>query len=115
MSNHSVFRSEGWLEISLLDGFGLTAYGRPIALKNRKSQALLAALALSANLRASRSRLSGLLWSESSEPNARGSLRQTTHALREAISDLQGTGLVISHDAFALDPQAVQSDVSAVL
>jgi DNA-binding SARP family transcriptional activator len=56
-----------------------------------------------------------LLWSESSEQNARGSLRQTTHALREAIFDLQGSGLIISHEAFALDPQAVRSDISAVL
>ncbi|HEY8564685.1 MAG TPA: BTAD domain-containing putative transcriptional regulator [Beijerinckiaceae bacterium] len=79
--------------LALLDGFALTFDGRPVEIRSRKAQALLAYIAMDEGASASRERLCGLLWSETSEDKARASLRQTVHGLREDL-DRAGCPLV---------------------
>jgi DNA-binding SARP family transcriptional activator/tetratricopeptide (TPR) repeat protein len=74
------------VEIGLLGGFSARCCGREIALKNRKTQALLACLALQDANSILRERLVGLIWSEVDEERARGSLRQAMYALREGLA-----------------------------
>src|SRR3954447_24098610 len=64
------------LAVSLLDAFSASHDGQPLAIKNKKAQAVVAYLLLAPGRRETRERLCGLLWSESSEEKARGSLRQ---------------------------------------
>ena len=62
--------------------------GRPLTTTlGAKAVGLLAYLALEPNPR-SREELAGLLWGESSEVEARASLRQTLRAIRAAVGDV---------------------------
>ncbi|MDX1424561.1 MAG: hypothetical protein R3322_15555, partial [Kiloniellales bacterium] len=66
------------LRISLLGGFeAQLGSGRTLVLKGRKTQALLAYLALAPGRRRTRDELSALLWSDRGEAQARSSLRQS--------------------------------------
>jgi adenylate cyclase len=79
--------------LSLLGGFRACRDARTIEIKGRKSQALLAYLALEGLSHPhSRERLCGLLWSESGEARARASLRQVLHELR---TTLEGAGCTV--------------------
>jgi two-component SAPR family response regulator len=59
--------------------------GRPVAVASKKARALLGYLALREGAEVSRGVLSGLLWGERSESQARASLRQTLSELRAAL------------------------------
>jgi DNA-binding SARP family transcriptional activator len=103
-------RSAPTVKISLLGEFAVRVDGREIALKNRKTQALLACLALQESQQILRERLVGLIWSEVDEERARGSLRQALHALREALSaagcdivDADKTRVALRRDAVSID------------
>jgi TolB-like protein/Tfp pilus assembly protein PilF len=73
-------------ELVTLGGFELRgAEGGPIALKSRKSRALLAILAVQRSLGMGRAGLAGLLWAERGEAQARGSLRQALAEIRRAL------------------------------
>jgi len=64
------------LKIELFGGFaGRLGNGEALTLKGRKTQALLACLALEPGVAHSRERLTGLLWGGRGEEQARGSLR----------------------------------------
>ena len=90
-----------------LGGFSLESAvdGAPLLANNRKALALLAILAASRSA-VSRDRLMGLLWSESDDARARGSLKQLLHFIRrqlnrddviEGLADLRlNSGLVAS-------------------
>jgi DNA-binding SARP family transcriptional activator/TolB-like protein len=78
---------------------------------HRKTQALLACLALQDNNDMLRERLVGLIWSESEEHKARASLRQALHDLREAFAARGFDGLVTDRLRVALDPECVEVDV----
>lgn len=80
----------------------------------RKARALLVLVALSPDRRVDRSRLAGLLWSESEEARARQSLRQTLLPLRNLAEGDEPGLLQISTSAVALAPQT-QVDVDAFL
>ncbi len=98
------------LTLKLLGGFGLTdGAGNEIEVVGRKLQALLALLALSPSGSISRERLTGLLWADSPEENARASLRQCKAELRRLLGDHQ----VISGDRVnvTLDRRLVGVDV----
>ena len=58
--------------------------GEPIAIATRKAQALLAYLALHPGRPNARSKLAAMLWQDSDESQARGSLRQALTSLRQA-------------------------------
>ena len=111
-------RSDGYappsLVISIFGGIGLRVRGRELPLSNRKARALLAYLAFKNN-RATRERVAGLLWSESSEQHARGSLRQVLSDIREALTTAGCQVLITSRTDIVLAPDAVELDATAML
>ena len=73
------------LRIHLLGSMTIETDGRPVAVASKKARALLGYLALREGSEVSRGVLTGLLWGERSESQARGSLRQTLSELRAAL------------------------------
>jgi DNA-binding SARP family transcriptional activator len=73
------------LSIALFRGCSVYLDGREIAIPSRKGKALLGYLAFTKNHSETRERLVGMLWSETAEERARGSLRQTLRALRDTL------------------------------
>jgi DNA-binding SARP family transcriptional activator len=99
------------LGIDLLGGFDLRlASGAVLRLPTRKSRSLLAHLALAPGREQPRVKLMGLLRSDRAEPQARGSLRQELHALRQALAGIDPPVLHVAGDTVALDPRAVEVD-----
>src|SRR5258708_35327855 len=79
------------LSVTLLGGFQARLEpGSAVALPTRKSQALLAYLALPPGRAHPRDKLAALLWGGIREESARGSLRQALFALPEAAGDTGG-------------------------
>jgi DNA-binding SARP family transcriptional activator len=75
------------LKVFLFGGFRAECEGRPrIVLARKKGQALLALLALRPGTGYPREALTALLWPESSDDEARHSLRQELHELRRALA-----------------------------
>ena len=103
------------LRISLLDGIALYVGNREVALNQRKARALIAYLALARGMRETRSRLVGLLWSETEDAKARASLRQLLHLLREIFDRGGIVGLSADKDLVSLDRSAVITDVDWAL
>lgn len=102
------------LHVSLLGGFeARLASGEALALKGRKTQALVAYLALSPGQQRSREELVGLLWGERGEEQARSSLRQSLSELRKALGELDESLLTADRDSVSLNAEAVDVDVSA--
>src|SRR3954464_15989508 len=102
------------LAISLFDAFSAAHDGQPLAIKNKKAQAVVAYLLLAPGRRETRERLCGLLWSESSEEKARASLRQVLHHLREMFDSIGFAGLVVGRDGVSLRESLFSVDVWAV-
>ncbi|MEM7226810.1 MAG: BTAD domain-containing putative transcriptional regulator, partial [Pseudomonadota bacterium] len=92
------------LRITLLGGFqARLGDGPALALKGRKAQALLALLALSGGTPLTREKLTGLLWSERGEEQARGSLRQALAELRRALGEGDTHYLGADRDSLSLN------------
>lgn len=104
------------LRLSLMGRFRLLAGGRPVALVSRRGRALLGYLSFADETGVARDKLSGLLWSDRGEAQARASLRQCLLEVRKA---LQAAGaqeaLVVGRERIALDPARVGSDVADLL
>ncbi len=101
------------LQVRLLGGFEARLDAGPeLALKGRKTQALLAALALAPGVARSRDYLTGLLWSDRAEEQARGSLRQALAELRRALDGAEPSPLDAGRESVTLDAGAVDSDVA---
>ena len=76
------------LRLKLLGGFKATLEsGDELTIKGRKTQGLLAILALSAGQAVTRDKLANLLWGDRGDEQARGSLRQALAELRRALGD----------------------------
>ncbi len=73
------------LELKLLGRFEARLDGQPLEIASRPAQSLLAYLALNANIPHRREKLAGLLWPDTSEANARNSLRHALWSLRRAL------------------------------
>ncbi len=97
------------LSVGLLGGFQVRLDAGAIALPTRKSQALLAYLALPPGQAHPRDKLAALLWGGMRDESARTSLRQALFAIRKALGEaaLRADGATI-----ALIPDRV--DVDAV-
>lgn len=98
------------LKLVLLGGFQLhVADGGTVPLGVKKAKALLAYLALQPGQRCARDRLAALLWEDSTDSQARQSLRQVLAELRrtlpqaERVLDTEGDGVVLVADAVAVD------------
>lgn len=101
------------LSLTLLGGFGARSdSGPPITFARKKSQALLAYLALHLGQPQPRDKLAALLWGEASDQQARHSLRQALTALRQALAGMTSSCLIEEGDAVTLDATA-QVDVTA--
>jgi TolB-like protein/DNA-binding SARP family transcriptional activator/Flp pilus assembly protein TadD len=103
----------GRLELTLFGDFRASlASGESLVFPRRKSVALLACLAQRPGKVHTRSRLVGLLWGDSSEEQARASLRQTLTGLRKVLQSVAPPPLMSSGDKLWLDPEAITVDVA---
>lgn len=80
-------------------------------MRSKKAQALLAYLALPVGRAHSRDKLAGLLWGETSDVQARQSLRQALSDARGALASRNFRGLVTDHDSVSLDRRSIDTDV----
>jgi DNA-binding SARP family transcriptional activator len=100
------------LRLGLLGSFRLeTSTGAPVFLPTKRAKALLAYLALHAERPQARSKLAALLWEDSSDDKALGSLRQTLSALRKAAAAAGGDLLINRGDSVLLAPAILDVDV----
>src|SRR6266702_6965470 len=100
------------LTINLLGSWeARAAEGRILRLASRKSQALLAYLAMPAGRRHQREALAALLWGEVDDGRARASLRQALLTIRGALGSDAGL-LRLDLDEVALDGAAVRVDAA---
>src|ERR1700733_12689641 len=76
---------------------------------------MLAYLALSERSEELRERLAGLLWSEFSEKNARATLRQAVHELRQAMQGVGCDALLVTRATFGLRPGSFRVDMHDLL
>jgi TolB-like protein/cytochrome c-type biogenesis protein CcmH/NrfG len=99
------------LHLAILGGFiaeGLN--GRPVNITSKKNRALLAILALSAQLSAGRDRLANLLWSDRDDAHARSSLRQSIALLRKEVGEATLAAVIIADEAISLVADRVEVD-----
>src|SRR5438552_8269290 len=97
-------RAEPALTIRLFGPFEVQLNGAPLPrLRTRKGQWLLALLALRHGCEVDRAWLAGVLWPESSEAQALGSLRNSLTDLRHALGQEAGRLRSPSFHTLALD------------
>jgi len=82
---------------------GRDAAGQHALPRGRKSRAVLALLALAAPAPVLRTRLTGLLWSQRMPAQARGSLRQSVHELRDLLAVTGGPRLRATRETLTLE------------
>src|SRR6185295_20308379 len=83
---------------------------KPILIASKKNRALLAVLALSPHLSASRDCLANLLWSDRDDEHARSSLRQSLAMLRKELGEDEAESLAVSAEAVSLVPHRATID-----
>lgn len=104
------------LGLALLGRFSATGpTGIPRTISAKKNRALLAVLALSPGMVATRERLAGLLWGDRPDEQARSSLRQSLAALRKELGDADEAILQVKDDTVRLCANTVGVDVAAFL
>jgi TolB-like protein/DNA-binding SARP family transcriptional activator len=100
------------LRIRLLGPLAITNGGQAVAIPSRKARALVGYLALRQGTEVSRGVLTGLLWGERSESQARASLRQTLSELRAAGSLRQS--IVATKEAVTFAPGSAWIDAKVL-
>jgi DNA-binding SARP family transcriptional activator/tetratricopeptide (TPR) repeat protein len=101
------------LIVNLFGSFDVRSHtDRPIALRSKKSRALLAYLSAHLGQPQLRDKLSALLWPEVADSQARQSLRQALSSLRRAIEPVERSALRIEGDTVTLEAKAVRADVA---
>lgn len=102
------------LHVFVQGGFSLFGPdGKAIPVANRKARGLIAYLALCPGGVATRERLCGLLWSDRSEHQARGSLRQTLKKLRVIFEKIGFHGFETGRNEISIDLNKVTVDLQA--
>ena len=101
------------LHLELLGDFRLrTETGSLVTISARKSQAMLAYLAVKPAQLVSRDKMAGLLWSSTAPEQARQSLRQTLSTLRRELAAVSSQKILVEEgDFLSLDASAVHCDV----
>ena len=95
----------------VLGGFALTSGdGANIVLPTRKDRLLLCYLGFNAGQALSREKLYGLLWADREETQARGSLRQSLAALRDAFHSAGLDPMRTDRDSVTLDQTGMEID-----
>jgi DNA-binding SARP family transcriptional activator/TolB-like protein len=98
-------------KLTVLGGFALmSGDGTNIVLPTRKDRLLLSYLGFNAGQALSREKLYGLLWADREEAQARGSLRQSLAALREAFHNAGLDPLMSDRDTVTMDPTGMEID-----
>jgi adenylate cyclase len=104
------------LDLALLGRFSAVGpEGTARTISAKKNRALLAVLALSPGMAATRERLAGLLWGDRPDEQARSSLRQSLAALRKELGDADEAILQVKDDSVRLCATTVGVDVAAFL
>lgn len=113
--SHRPVPSTATLRLYVLGSFRLCdSNDRPIPLRNRKAQALLALLALSPRGERSRVWLRDKLWSESDEKRSSTNLRQTLFELRRDLGPLADRAMDFGTQTISLKAGRVWVDHRAV-
>jgi DNA-binding SARP family transcriptional activator len=102
----------GALVISLLGAFRARVGASTIQLPTRKTQGLLAYLALYPGERHEREKIQGLLWPEVRARQAQASLRQTLFTLRKSLPGTSAAALLTTPTTVALDASNLRVDVA---
>ena len=99
--------------LTLFGGFNLTnADGETVSLRAKKARAVFIYLAVNGSRAVSRDRLSFLLWGDSSEAQARHSLRQALADIRKAVS--ADTQLIVTEgEEVTVNPDRIEVDVTS--
>ena len=101
------------LKLTLLGGFQAQLdAGTALVLPTRKTQALLAYLALPLGQAHPREKLATLLWGDMPDAQARGNLRHALSRIRKALPRTARLGMVLDGPSVALDPSVVDVDVA---
>src|SRR5262245_14798175 len=95
------------LELTRLGGLPAQVGGESLPLPTKKTQALLAYLALPVGHAHQRDKLATLLWGGTPDASARNSFRQALFVLRKALAS-SGDALRIEGDTVALDGDGVE-------
>src|SRR5215470_16439862 len=99
-------------ELTLLGGFELRrSGGEVIDLPGQKERALLAVLALRPGASQSRDKLSGLLWGDRPDKQARDSLKHSVSRLRQSLESITPPPVVADRQSVRLDQAALAIDV----
>src|SRR5882724_1797445 len=101
------------LKLTLLGGFQAQLdAGAALVLPTRKTQALLAYLALPLGQAHPREKLATLLWGDMPDAQARGNLRHALSRIRTVLPGTARPGMVFDGPSVALDPSVVDVDVA---
>jgi predicted ATPase/DNA-binding SARP family transcriptional activator len=101
------------LKLTLLGGFQAQLEPGPaLVLATKKTQALLAYLALPLGQAHAREKLATLLWGDMQDAQARGNLRHALSRIRKALPRTTRPGMLLDGASVALDPAAVDVDVA---
>lgn len=101
------------LHLELLGDFRLrTESGSLVTISAKKSQAMLAYLAVKPSQLVSRDKMAGLLWSSTAPEQARQSLRQTLSTLRKELAQVSPQKILVEEgDFLSLDASLIHVDV----
>jgi TolB-like protein/two-component SAPR family response regulator len=102
------------LRIRLLGPMTIVNAGNPVAVPAKKARALVGYLTLREGSEIPRSVLTGLLWGERSEEQARGSLRQTLSELRSAFADSAPQPIIATKEAVSWAPGSAWVDAKVL-
>src|ERR1700722_13248705 len=100
------------LVISLLGGFQARVGASSIHLPTRKTQALVAYLALHPGQPHDREKIQGLLWPDAPARQAQASLRQTLFTLRKTLTGTSAAAVLTTDTPVALDAAHLRVDVT---
>ncbi|MGE5513195.1 MAG: BTAD domain-containing putative transcriptional regulator [Bacteroidota bacterium] len=103
------------LRVSLFGGAVLHTAHQELELNSRKAKALIGYLVFAPDLRETRDRLVGMLWSETEDSKARASLRQLLHMTRETLEKAGFAGFSTDRFQVTLDAAKLVTDVSSAL
>jgi DNA-binding SARP family transcriptional activator/tetratricopeptide (TPR) repeat protein len=99
----------------LFGAFAIEGPAGAVRLRARRSRALVAYLAFAGPAGASRERLSGLLWTDRGEEQARASLRQCLLELKRELADAgMDEALEVGRQQVALKPGSLVTDVQTL-
>ena len=107
--------TNGHFKITLLHNVALWRQGKPVELKSQKGKAILAYLLLNSGARATRDRISDLLWSKAGIEKARTSLRQVIHSLKTTLNLPQRTFFHATRNEIRIDLEHFDADILAIL